>query len=168
MTDPHTSTATATDDDHRFLARAVELSRQGVTSGTGGPFGAVVVKDGQIIGEGCNEVTTTCDPTAHAEVVAIRRACTHLADFSLKGATIYASCEPCPMCLASIYWARLDRLVYANTRDQAARIGFDDAFLYDEVPLAPLERSLPTVHLPGDDAEAAFRLWEGKVDRVEY
>lgn len=168
MTDPLPDSRMATDDDRRFLARAVELSRQGMNSGTGGPFGAVVVKDGVIIGEGCNEVTTSCDPTAHAEVVAIRRACTRLADFSLKGATIYASCEPCPMCLASIYWARLDRLVYANTRNQAAQIGFDDAFLYDEVPLAPLERSLPTVHLPDDDAEGVFRLWEEKADKVEY
>ena len=126
MTDPLPDSRMATDDDRRFLARAVELSRQGMNSGTGGPFGAVVVKDGVIIGEGC------------------------------------------PMCLASIYWARLDRLVYANTRNQAAQIGFDDAFLYDEVPLAPLERSLPTVHLPGEDAEAVFRLWEEKADKVEY
>ncbi len=159
---------TVTDDDRRFMARAVEISREGVASGTGGPFGAVVVKDGVIIGEGCNEVTTANDPTAHAEVVAIRRACQSLGDFSLKGAVIYASCEPCPMCLASIYWARLDRLVYANTRDQAAAIGFDDAFLYEEVPLEPEKRSLPTVHLPSEEAESAFRLWDEKVDKVEY
>jgi tRNA(Arg) A34 adenosine deaminase TadA len=160
--------ATITEDDRRFLARAIELSREGVSSGTGGPFGAVVVKDGEIIGEGCNEVTTANDPTAHAEVVAIRNACRHIANFSLEGAVIYASCEPCPMCLASIYWARLSRLVYANTRHQAAAIGFDDAFLYDEVPLEPEKRSLPTTHLPSDDAESAFRLWQEKVDKVEY
>ncbi len=161
-------TATAEDLDRVFLLRAVHLSRARMEAGFGGPFGAVVVRDGEVIADGWNEVTSANDPTAHAEVVAIRRACAVLEGFSLSGATIYASCEPCPMCLAAIYWARLDRLVYANTRDQAAAVGFDDAFIYDEVPKPPLSRALPTRHLPLDEAEAAFRAWADKPDKAGY
>ena len=156
------------EDDARFLARAVALSRSRMEAGHGGPFGAVIVRDGTVIAEGWNAVTSAKDPTAHAEVTAIRRACAAVDDFSLAGATIYSSCEPCPMCLSAIYWARLDRLVYANTRDQAAAIGFDDAFLYAEVPKAPMDRRLPTRHLPDAAAEAAFHDWAGKADKVSY
>ncbi len=155
-------------DDETFMRHAAELSRTTMESGRGGPFGAVIVRDGRVIAEGANEVTSSNDPTAHAEVVAIRRACAAVEDFSLAGATIYSSCEPCPMCLSAIYWARLDRLVYANTRDQAAAIGFDDAFLYDEVPKAPLERQMPTRHLPSPEAEATFQAWAKKIDKVSY
>ncbi|MFZ4532508.1 MAG: nucleoside deaminase, partial [Alsobacter sp.] len=119
------------DDDLRHLARAAELSRARMEAGLGGPFGAVIVRDGGVLAEGWNEVTSSNDPTAHAEVTAIRRACAAVGDFSLAGATLYTSCEPCPMCLASAYWARITRIVYANTRDEAAAIGFDDAFIYD-------------------------------------
>ncbi len=156
------------DDDKTFLAKAAALSRSGMEAGSGGPFGAVIVKNGQIIAEGWNEVTSTKDPTAHAEVVAIRRACQALDAFSLEGAVIYSSCEPCPMCLSAIYWARLDRLIFANTRDQAAAVGFDDAFLYEEVPKPPLARSLPTEHRPLPEAEAVFAAWADKADKTSY
>lgn len=156
------------DDDAAFLAQAVALSRSGMEAGHGGPFGALVVRDGVVLAEGWNAVTSDRDPTAHAEVTAIRRACAAVDDFSLVGATLYSSCEPCPMCLSAIYWARLDRLVYANTRDQAAAIGFDDAFLYDEVPKPPLERTMPTRHLPSSEAEAVFQTWARKTDKVDY
>ena len=156
------------DDDARFLALAVALSRSCMEAGHGGPFGAVIVRDGAVLAEGWNAVTSAKDPTAHAEVTAIRRACAAMDDFSLAGATIYSSCEPCPMCLSAIYWARLDRLVYANTRYQAAAIGFDDAFLYGEVPKAPLERSLPTRHLAMPAAEATFHAWAARADKVAY
>ena len=155
-------------EDSRFLARAVELSRQNLLSRSGGPFGAVIVRDGVIIAEGWNEVTSTNDPTAHAEVVAIRRACRAAGAFSLRGAWIYASCEPCPMCLAAIYWARLDRLVFANSRQQAASIGFDDALIHDEIALPLARRSIPTVHLASDDAAAVFREWSQLQDRTPY
>lgn len=160
--------ATEDEDDLRFLGQAVALSRSRMEAGHGGPFGAVIVRDGAVIAEGWNAVTSAKDPTAHAEVTAIRRACAAVDDFSLAGATIYSSCEPCPMCLSAIYWARLDRLVYANTRDQAAAIGFDDAFLYDEVPKPPLERRMPTRHLAMAEAEACFHAWADKSDKVSY
>lgn len=155
-------------DDARFLARAVALSREHMEAGAGGPFGAVIVRDGRILAEGWNEVTSTSDPTAHAEVVAIRRACREVGDFSLRGATLYTSCEPCPMCLAAAYWARVERIVYANTRDAAADIGFDDAFLYDEIPKEPAARSLPMLHLPDEEASAVFADWLRKADRIPY
>ncbi len=154
--------------DRRMLCEAVALAGSQVERGLGGPFGAVVVVDGRVIAEGANEVTTANDPTAHAEVVAIRRACAHLGTFSLKGATLYSSCEPCPMCLAAIYWARVDRLVFANTRAQAAAIGFDDALIYDEIPKAVHARSLPTRHLPLVEGEAAFEAWARKTDKIAY
>lgn len=157
-----------TDDDRVHLLRAVELSRARMLANLGGPFGAVIVKDGEVIAEGWNEVTSSNDPTAHGEVVAIRRACEALGTFSLAGATIYSSCEPCPMCLSAIYWARIERLVFANSRQQAAHIGFDDEFLYREVPKPLSERSIPTVHLPLSEADEVFDLWMQKADKVEY
>jgi guanine deaminase len=155
-------------DDEKHLARAVALSRERMEAGLGGPFGAVIVRGGETLSEGWNEVTSCNDPTAHAEVVAIRRACTAVNSFSLAGATLYTSCEPCPMCLASAYWARIERIVYANTRDDAAAIGFDDAFIYDEMPKAPAERSLTMVHAPREDAAAAFAAWTAKADKITY
>jgi guanine deaminase len=154
--------------DRQFLGAAVALSKRHMAEGAGGPFGAVIVKDDSIIAEGWNQVTSSHDPTAHAEVVAIRRACAALGDFSLSGAVIYSSCEPCPMCLAAIYWARLERLVFANTREQAAAIGFDDAFLYAEVPKSPHERRMPTERIAMAEAEDVFALWMGKTDKIAY
>ena len=156
------------DSDRTWLARAVELSRANMRAGKGGPFGAVIVRDGVVLAEGWNEVTSALDPTAHAEVVAIRRACLAVEDFSLKGAAIYASCEPCPMCLASIYWARIERLVFANTREQAASIGFDDEAIYREVSQPISDRAIPAVHLPTQDASDVFAEWESRVDKIRY
>jgi guanine deaminase len=155
-------------EDRRHLARAVSLSREHMDNGAGGPFGSVVVRDGEVIGEGWNQVTSTNDPTAHAEVVAIRRACQAIGSFSLQGATLYASCEPCPMCLASAYWARMSRIVFANTREDAAAIGFDDQLLYDEIPKLATERRVPTIHAPSAEAKAVFEAWMGKVDKIAY
>jgi tRNA(Arg) A34 adenosine deaminase TadA len=150
------------------MKRAVELATETVLAGRGGPFGAVVVKGGEIIGEGQNRVLGTNDPTAHAEVVAIRAACQRLGNFSLAGAELYTSAEPCPMCLGAIYWARLDRFYFSATRDDAAAIGFDDAAFYREVAL-PLEaRSLPAVHLFVPEAVELFELWKNKGDKIEY
>lgn len=155
-------------DHSPFMARAVALSREHMRAGDGGPFGAVVVKDGAIIGEGWNRVTSANDPTAHAEIVAIREACARLGAFSLEGATIYASCEPCPMCLSAIYWARIGAVYYANDRVQAAAIGFDDEYLYHEVA-APIEaRALPMIRLPDADAAAVFAEWTRKADKTPY
>jgi tRNA(Arg) A34 adenosine deaminase TadA len=155
-------------DDLAHMARAVELSRERMEANLGGPFGAVIVREGKVLAEGWNEVTSSNDPTAHAEVVAIRRACQTVGDFSLAGATLYTSCEPCPMCLASAYWARISRIVYGNTRDEAAAIGFDDAFIYDEMPKDPAERALRMEHMPTEDARAAFAAWMAKADKIAY
>ena len=155
-------------DDAKFLASAIALSRTHMHQGAGGPFGAVIVRDGQILAEGWNEVTSANDPTAHAEINAIREACRRIGDFSLAGATLYTSCEPCPMCLAAAYWARIDRIVYANTRIDAAAIGFDDQHIYDEVARAPRDREIPMLHVPSEDARTVFEEWLGKADRVEY
>ena len=155
-------------DDELHLASAIALSRDHMRAGRGGPFGAVIARDGVVLARGWNEVTSSNDPTAHAEVVAIRRACAEIGDFRLTGATLYTSCEPCPMCLASAYWARIARIVYANTRDQAAAIGFDDAFIYDEIPKAPASRSLPMEHAPRPDADAVFAEWLNKADKIAY
>ena len=161
-------TQSAADEDAHFLKRAVELSRERMRANLGGPFGAVIVRDGKVLAEGWNEVTSSKDPTAHAEVVAIRRACEAVDDFSLKGATIYASCEPCPMCLASIYWARIDRIVFANTRQAAAAIGFDDEFLYQEIPKPLSDRAIPTIQQPLKEATDVFEEWKNKTDKIEY
>ena len=151
-----------------FMAEAIRLSRQAVRAGQGGPFGAVVVKDEAIVAVGANEVTSTNDPTAHAEVVAIRRACAALRTFQLTGCVIYTSCEPCPMCLGAIYWARLDTVYYANTQEDAAAIGFDDAFLYRELTLPPARRQLSMRQMMRDEALTAFQEWAVKVDKVRY
>lgn len=161
-------TADPTQQHATFMRRAIELSRKNMLSGQGGPFGAVIVKDGVIVGEGWNKVTSSNDPTAHAEVDAIRNACRSLSNFDLKGATIYTSCEPCPMCLAAIYWARIDKVYYANTRSDAAAIDFDDEFLYSEVAKPLKDRSLPIQPLLRDEAQSVFKEWTAKSDRIPY
>ena len=157
-----------TDANAAFMRRAVRLSAERMREGAGGPFGAIVVKDGVVIAEGWNRVTSTNDPTAHAEVTAIRDACKALGTFSLVGCEIYTSCEPCPMCLSAIYWARLDRIYFANSHQDAAAIGFDDEFLYDEVAKPVDARSIPTVKLELPEAAAVFAEWQAKPDKIEY
>ena len=151
-----------------FMRRAIELSRLHMEAGEGGPFGAVVVKAGQIIGEGWNRVTSSHDPTAHAEVTAIRAACARLGTFELRGCEIYTSCEPCPMCLAAIYWARLDRMYFANLRTDAAAIQFDDEWLYREVAMPLKARSLPGKQLLREEALTVFQAWDQKADKIPY
>lgn len=153
---------------NRFMEEAIALSRQGMTSGDGGPFGAVVVKDGEIIARGNNQVTSTHDPTAHAEVVAIREACKVLNHWQLTGCEIYTSCEPCPMCLGAIYWARPDRVYYANTKADAAAIDFDDDFIYKELELPLDGRAIPMIPLMREEALEVFHEWAAKADKVEY
>lgn len=154
--------------DLDFMQEAISLSIKGMQSNEGGPFGAVVVKDGKIIGRGNNKVTSTNDPTAHAEVVAIRDACRFLGSFQLDGCFLYTSCEPCPMCLGAIYWARPEQVFYGCTRQDAADIQFDDAFIYDEIQ-APLDnRQIPMRPLGREQALEAFRLWQTKQDKTEY
>ncbi len=153
---------------NRFMQEAIALSLKSVRSGKGGPFGAVVVKDGEIIASGHNQVTSTNDPTAHAEVVAIREACKVLRSFQLTGCELYTSCEPCPMCMGAIYWARPDRVYYANTKADAAKIGFDDQFIYDELDLPISKRQLPITQIMRDEALIAFQEWTDKADKVEY
>ena len=151
-----------------FIRRAVELSGEYMRAGLGGPFGAIVVRGGEILVEGTNRVTSTIDPTAHAEVVAIREACRRLGGFSLAGCELYTSCEPCPMCLGAIYWARLDRVYYANTRADAAAIGFDDDAIYREFAKPIVGRSLPFIHLPSPEGLSVFREWMDKPDKIPY
>lgn len=156
-----------TASDENFMRQAIALSLESGTAG-GGPFGAVVVKDGAVIGRGANRVTAAHDPTAHAEVCAIRDACRTLGSHLLTGAVIYTSCEPCPMCLAAIYWARLERMVYGNSRADAAAVGFDDAFLYEQVALPMEARSLPASRLLAGEAIAAFTAWADNPDKIPY
>jgi guanine deaminase len=144
----------------KHLHRAIELAGIGMAQGHGGPFGALVVRGDEVLAEGCNQVTGSHDPTAHAEVCAIRTACKALGSFSLNGCEIYSSCEPCPMCLSAIYWARLDRLYYAATRTDAAEIGFDDAFLYTEIGLEPVNRRLPSINAMRDQARHVMLPWK--------
>ncbi|MHC4471178.1 MAG: nucleoside deaminase [Planctomycetota bacterium] len=151
-----------------LMMRAVQLSIEKMQQGLGGPFGAVIARDGEILAEGWNQVTSSNDPTAHAEVIAIRRACEKLGTFDLTGSEIYSSCEPCPMCLSAILWARLDRLCYSNTREQAAAAGFDDARFYEETRRPAGERGLPTVRLPLAEAERALEIWKGRDDKISY
>jgi tRNA(Arg) A34 adenosine deaminase TadA len=151
-----------------FMRRAIALSREKMNESAGGPFGAVIVAEGRIIAEGWNQVTSINDPTAHAEIVAIRAACAVLHRFSLEGCEIYASCEPCPMCLAAIYWARLERIYYASDRDDAARIGFDDAAIYREVALPVEARTVPMTRLLPAEGRATFEAWEKKPDKIRY
>jgi tRNA(Arg) A34 adenosine deaminase TadA len=157
-----------TDADRKFMERAIELARIGVAENAGGPFGCVVVKDGEIIGEGNNRVTSTNDPTAHAEVIAIREACKSLNSFQLDGCIIYTSCEPCPMCLGAIYWARPEKVFYAGTREDAAAAGFDDDFIYKELEKNNGERDLVLTNLMRDDALVIFGQWSAKSDKIEY
>ena len=153
--------------ENSFMRRAIELSEESVNRG-GGPFGAVIVRDGKIIATGSNSVTILNDPTAHAEVSAIRAACAAEGTFDLSGCEIYSSSEPCPMCLSAIYWAGISRIYFANTRADAARIGFDDAFIYDQIPLAPKDRTVPSLPMMRTEALKAFRMWEEKPDKTEY
>jgi len=155
-------------EHRRFLARAVAIARTHMRADGGGPFGAVVVREGRIVGEGHNRVTAANDPTAHAEIVAIREACRTLDRFSLAGCTLYASSEPCPMCLGAIYWARLERVYYANSRADAARIGFDDALIYDEIAKPPERRALSMVRLDDAAARRLFDEWSAMPDKIPY
>ena len=150
-----------------FMRKAIELSIENVKNG-GGPFGAVIVKGDEVIATGVNRVTANHDPTAHAEVSAIRAACEKLGTFDLEGCEIYTSCEPCPMCLGAIYWAHLDKIYYGNNKTDAARIGFDDSFIYDELALKREDRNKAMEELLPDEAIAAFHAWENKADKVEY
>ena len=149
------------------MRKAIALSIENVENG-GGPFGAVIAKDGEILSTGANRVTHNCDPTAHAEVMAIRNACEKLGTFDLSGYEIYTSCEPCPMCLGAIYWAHLDKIYYGNTKTDAKNIGFDDSFIYDEIDLKPADRKLSSQQLLSEEAIEAFRQWEVKENKTEY
>lgn len=154
-------------NDRKFMQMAIDLSVANIDEG-GGPFGAVIVREGEVIATGANRVVPNNDPTAHAEVVAIRNACKELNSFDLSGCTLYASCEPCPMCLSAIYWARIERICYANTKSDAAAIDFDDSFIYDQLRLDYDQRSIRCDHFMRDEAMAAFRKWEEKDDKTEY
>ena len=154
--------------EHTFMQRASALAIEKMRANNGGPFGAVIVRDGEIVAEGWNEVTSSNDPTAHAEIVAIRRACARIGTFNLPDCDIYTSCEPCPMCLGAIYWARLRRVYYANTRADASQIGFDDEFIYGEVGRAPEQRKIPHVRLPTNAAQAAFKEWAASPEKIRY
>lgn len=150
------------------LRHAIALSKEGMEKGSGGPFGAVIVKDGKVVGKGYNCVTSTNDPTAHAEVVAIRDTCKKLNSFQLEGCIIYSSYESCPMCLGATYWARPDKLIYACTAENAASVGFDDSFIYKEIALPKEERSLPSEQMLGEEALDVMKLWNAKEGKVDY
>jgi len=155
-------------DQHlQWMARAIEISKKNIEN-KGGPFGAVIVKNGQIIGEGANRVTASNDPTAHAEVEAIRKACQKLQTFDLTDCQIYTSCEPCPMCLSAIYWARISKIYFANTKRDAANIQFDDDFIYQEIPRKPSERKIPMKQMLRDEAHQVFEAWVQKTDKIAY
>lgn len=154
--------------DHEFMLVAIDLALQNVHNHTGGPFGSVVVKDDKIIGKGVNSVTTTNDPTAHAEIVAIREACQHVGAFHLEGCTLYTSCEPCPMCLSAIYWARIDRLVYACTKEDASRAGFDDAWIYQQMPLPLHEQKIKSKQVERTKGLKVFKAWEEDEEKTPY
>ena len=151
----------------QFMRKAIELSIENIKNG-GGPFGAVIVKDEEIVATGVNRVTDSCDPTAHAEVSAIRAAAKKLGTFNLSGCEIYTSCEPCPMCLGAIYWAHLDKMYYGNTKTDAKNIGFDDSFIYDELELKPADRKLQAEPLLQGEAIKAFEAWTNNMDKIEY
>jgi guanine deaminase len=158
----------AIDGNPIFMQKAIELATQNVTSGVGGPFGALVVRDGQIVATGVNVVTSTNDPTAHAEVVAIRAACQALGDFRLTGCEVYTSCEPCPMCLAALYWSRCEAIFFGNTAADAAAAGFDDSFLYAEIARPLDQRRIPIVRLLGEEAIVSFDTWRAQEAKIEY
>jgi tRNA(Arg) A34 adenosine deaminase TadA len=155
-------------EHEKFMRIAIELSEQNVKDGLGGPFGAVIVKEGEVIAASANMVVPTNDPTAHAEVSAIRLACQKLGTFNLKGCVIYTSCEPCPMCLGAIYWAHLDHIYFANTKADAAAVGFDDQFIYEEIDRRMEHRKLPIVQLMRDEAQKAFKLWKISDLKIDY
>ena len=152
---------------NEFMKRAIELSLESVNKG-GGPFGCVIVKDEKIVSEGLNKVTSSKDPTAHGEIVAIREACKKINNFSLSGFELYSSCEPCPMCLSAIYWARIDKIYYANTREEAQKIDFDDSLIYSEFQKNINERKIPMIQMMRNEALKAFELWDKKIDKVKY
>lgn len=154
--------------NEEFLRRAIQLSKEKMIENNGGPFGAVIVMDNRIIAEGYNQVTSKNDPTAHAEIIAIRNACEAMGDFHLEGAEIYCSCEPCPMCLAAIYWSRIARIYYANTREDAKKIGFDDNDFYIELTKQDDQRKIPSIQLLAEEGKGAFAAWTNKDDKVPY
>ena len=154
--------------NNAFMARAIQLSIENVHSGYGGPFGAVIVRASHIIAEGANRVTSTNDPTAHAEILAIRQACAKLGVFELADCELYTSCEPCPMCLGAIYWAHIPRTYYANSAEDAAKIGFDDSFIYAELRLPKERRHIASTQMMREEAQAAFRAWTEKADKIAY
>ncbi len=154
--------------EHKFIQEAIELSRKGMMNNDGGPFGCIIVRGEEIVGRGNNRVTSTNDPTAHAEVVAIRDACKNLGTFQLDDCEIYTSCEPCPMCMGAIYWARPKKVYYANTRVDAANIGFDDSLIYDELVLPIDKRKIAIECIGRDEAIKVFEDWNNKTDKVEY
>ncbi|MBI6119211.1 nucleoside deaminase [Salegentibacter maritimus] len=155
-------------DHSYFLKRAIQLAEEGMDKGSGGPFGAVIVKHGEIIAESSNRVTSTNDPTAHAEVAAIRQACEKLENFQLEDCILYTSCEPCPMCLGAIYWARPNKVYYALSREDAAKIGFDDQFVYDEIALKMDQRKIPFINMMREEGLPVFQKWEAKGDKIDY
>ena len=165
--DRATSEYMVTQSDEYFMQMAINLSIENVANG-GGPFGAVIVRNGEVIATGVNRVTANNDPTAHAEVSAIREACAKLGNFKLEGCTIYTSCEPCPMCLSAIYWAGISRIFYGNTKADAKAINFDDSFIYDEIALPYAQRSIPCNNIMREKALSAFRAWEAKADKTLY
>ena len=156
------------DQQKKFMRKAIRLSMENVQSGNGGPFGTVIVKNGKIIATGVNEVTKSNDPTAHAEMIAIRNACEELNSFQLDGCDIYCSCEPCPMCLSAIYWARVDNVYYANTRSDAQKIDFDDSLIFEELKKNIKERKIPMYQMMRDEALKAFEMWDKKIDKIKY
>lgn len=151
-----------------YLQQAIKLATDNVDNGKGGPYGAVIVKDNQVIAASANQVTSTIDPTAHAEVMAIRAACRHLNDYRLTGCVLYTSCEPCPMCLGAIYWARLNAVYYACNRHDAAAANFDDSFIYDEINISPQQRRIPMLHINLPNAQEPFVTWNQKADKIPY
>ena len=153
--------------NNKFMERAIELSIESINN-NGGPFSSVIIKEGKIIAEGSNKVTSTNDPTAHGEIVAIRQACKKLNDFNLKGCELYSTCEPCPMCLSAIYWAHIDKIYYANTRNDAQKIDFDDSFIYSEFQKKINKRKIPMIQVMRNEALKAFELWDKKTDKVKY
>ena len=153
--------------NNKFMERAIELSIESINN-NGGPFSSVIIKEGKIIAEGSNKVTSTNDPTAHGEIVAIRQACKKLNDFNLMGCELYSTCEPCPMCLSAIYWAHIDKIYYANTRNDAQKIDFDDSLIYSELLKNVKKRKIPMVQMMRDEALKAFELWDKKTDKVKY
>jgi tRNA(Arg) A34 adenosine deaminase TadA len=157
-----------TSEQEALMRRTIELAVENVKAGTGGPFSAIIVRNGKVIATGVNKVTSTNDPTAHAEVVAIREACQALGSYQLDDCEIFASCEPCPMCLGAIYWARVSRLYFACSREDAAAVGFDDAFIYGELGLAPAARSIPGLRLLADEGQRPFAVWAASQTKIPY